>query len=82
MKDLTIKADRIRKELFFLGISFVVALLINFVSIIIYKTSLIELITTLHITAILTIPIYFLFIFIRFISHLIGLLIKRWSSGI
>ncbi|MFC2098193.1 hypothetical protein ACFLSP_00475 [Bacteroidota bacterium] len=77
MKDITIPGKRIRTELRWLLISLAFAFVLNIYSIIKYKTSLVELITSLHIIILMSLIIYVLLIFVR---GLAGLLI-RFTAG-
>ena len=65
MQDIVITKKRIKKELFFLLISFVIALIMNVYAIISYNTRWIELLTTLHITIFLSVFLYFLIAVLR-----------------
>ena len=65
MQDIVITKKRIKKELVFLLISFVIALIMNIYGIISYKTQWIELLTTLHITIFLSVFLYFLIAILR-----------------
>ena len=65
MQDIVITKKRIKKELVFLIISFVIALIMNVYAIISYKTQWIELLTTLHITIFLSVFLYFLIAILR-----------------
>ncbi len=67
MKDTIITAKQKRRELLFLLISFIIAFVLNIYSIIYYNSQWKELFTTLHITILFSIVIYFLLVIIRLI---------------
>lgn len=67
MKDTIITAKQKKRELLYLLISFIMAFALNVYSIIFYNSQWKELITTLHITLLVTIVIYFLLAIIRLI---------------
>jgi hypothetical protein len=77
MKDITITGKRIRKELRWLLLGFILAVLLNIYSIIKYDTAWSELVSTLHILLVMALIIYVILLFFR---GLAGLLI-RFSSG-
>lgn len=77
MKDIIIKSGSLKKELYILLICFGVAYILNIVSIIIYKTSWKELITSIGYVIVITFVLYFLAAIIRGIVKLIGLLFKK-----
>jgi len=58
MKDLVIKGDSIRREIKVLIVCVLVAFILNVISIIVYDTQWLELVTTLHYTVLLGIAIY------------------------
>lgn len=67
MKDTIITAKQKKRELLYLLISFIIAFALNVYAIIFYNSHWKELITTLHITLLVTIVIYFLLAIIRLI---------------
>ncbi|MBE9511341.1 MAG: hypothetical protein IMY71_10705 [Bacteroidetes bacterium] len=67
MKNTIITAKQKKRELLFILISFIIAFALNIYSIIYYDSQWKELITTLHITLLMTIAIYFLLAIIRLI---------------
>lgn len=67
MKDTIITAKQKKRELLYLLISFIMAFALNVYSIIFYNSQWKELITTLHITLLVIIVIYFLLAIIRLI---------------
>jgi len=73
MNDIIITARRIKKELGWLLVSFVISILFNIYSIIKFDTAWKELITQFHIILILTVITYFLVLLIRL---LVGLLLR------
>ncbi len=77
MKDTIITAKQKKRELIFLLISFVIAFALNVYSIIYYNSQWKELITTLHITILFSIIIYFLLVIIRLIIRGIAYLFKK-----
>jgi len=81
MKNITVSAGRVKKELIFFLISILFALIMNIYSIIIYQTQWIELITTLHITFLLSIVIYIIIGIFRIIWRLLRSLVIRLKSG-
>lgn len=70
IKDIHIPACRIRKELKILGILFGLVCLFNLVSILIYKTSLLELLTMLPVVVVITCVLYIVCFFVRWIFSL------------
>lgn len=73
MKDIVISASRLRTELKWLVLSFVIGLGMNIYSIIKYDSLWKELITSLHIVLLVSVIVYLLLIVIR---GLAGLLLK------
>jgi hypothetical protein len=69
MKDITIKATMLKKELTIFGICFAVANLINVYAIISRETRWIELIAMLHVVLILSGMFYGLVFGVRFIGR-------------
>ena len=65
MKDITIKGTRIKKEIIFWFVSFVIASAVNIIGIIKYNTSWWELITQLHVVIAVSILIYMLIGIVR-----------------
>jgi len=58
IKDIHIPASRIRKEIKIFSVIFVLAFLFNFISILVYKTSLLELLTMFPVVLALTCAAY------------------------
>jgi F0F1-type ATP synthase membrane subunit a len=77
MKDTIIKAGWKKRELWVLIACFVFAFLLNIYSIIRFKTEWSELLTSLHVTIILSIVIYFLTGIIRILIWGVSQLFKR-----
>ena len=77
MKDITITAKRIRIELKWLLLSLILALILNVYSIIKYNTSWAELITSLHMVALMSLILYVLLLFFRGLASLL----MRIGSG-
>ena len=77
MKNTIITTKQKKRELLFLLISFIIAFVLNIYSIIYYDSQWKELFTTLHITILFSIVIYFLLVIIRLIIMGIGYLFKK-----
>lgn len=77
MQDIIITSKRIRKETYILLICFAVAFLINIISIIAFKTPWYEMFTQIGYVIVITIILYLIVAFFRFISVGIIRLIKR-----
>ena len=77
MKDITIPASRIRKELWSLAICFGIAVLINLGSIIYYHTPLYELFTQIGFTVVVTIILYIAWILLRLLVRLIRKVFRK-----
>lgn len=71
MKDLVISSKTIKRELFVLLSCFIVAFLINIASIIIYKTSWVEIFTQLGYVVVIAIVLYLLSGAVRLLIYLI-----------
>ena len=71
MKDITISGKRIKTELRWLIISLIISFVLNIISIIVYKTSLAELFTSLHIVVIVSLIVYVLLLFFRGLASLL-----------
>ncbi len=71
MKDITIKAKTIRREIFFILLSFALAFVMNIVGIAKHGTQWKELLTQIHIVLILSLIIYILMWFIRLLVMLV-----------
>ncbi|MFC2116989.1 hypothetical protein ACFLTU_10975, partial [Bacteroidota bacterium] len=67
MKDIVISGKRIRQELLILASCIGVAYLLNIISIIIFKTEWIELVSQLHVVIAFGIVIYILVVLLRLI---------------
>ncbi len=78
MKDTIIKAERKKKELIFLILSFIAAFLFNVYSIIRYGHSFKEILTQLHIVLILTFVFYVIFAILRLIWWLFTLIYLKF----
>jgi len=76
MKDTIITTKTKKRELYLLLLSFILAFLLNIISIVIYHTQWKELLTMFHVTLILTVIIYLIILlirlFIRGIARLFG----------
>ena len=77
MKDLTISGKRIRMELSWLLVSLALAFVLNIYSIVKFKTSWTELITSLHIIVLMSLIIYVLLLFFRGLASLL----IRFTAG-
>lgn len=77
MKETIITIKRKKIELFTFMICFIIANLANLYSIIVYKTSFVELITSMGYVIVATIIIYFIWSIIRLIFWPIRLLISK-----
>lgn len=77
MKDIIIKGSRIKRELKFWLVSFLIAVIINIYAIIEYNTNWIEIFSQLHIVVIVSILIYILLILIRSVWFYIRHLMKK-----
>ena len=77
MKDTIITTKQKKRELLFLLISFIIAFVLNIYSIVYYDSQWKELFTTLHITILFSIVIYFLLVIIRLIISGITSLFKK-----
>ena len=71
MNDIIIKAGRIKKELRWLLVSFVISVLFNIYAILRFHTAWKELFTHIHVILILTVIIYVLILLIRLLAGLI-----------
>lgn len=71
MKDLQITAKRQKTELIVFGICFLVAFALNIISIIVYKTAWIELLTQLGWVFTISVFLYFVVLFFRLVYRLI-----------
>ncbi len=77
MKDTIIKADWKKRELLMISVCFIIAFFLNIYSIIKFDTAWIELITTLHVTILITLIIYFISIVLRGIYFFIQNIFKN-----
>ncbi|MFA5650202.1 MAG: hypothetical protein WC914_03570 [Proteiniphilum sp.] len=77
MKDIVISAKRVKKEATILLACFTMAFIINVASIVIYKTSWLEIFTQIGYVIIITLTLYLVVAFIRLIIYLIYRLTKR-----
>lgn len=77
MKDLTISGARIRRELRWFLAAFVLANLMNVYAIIAYQTAWKELITTIGYVVFLSIVLYLLMAFVRWIVGSISKMSRR-----
>lgn len=77
MKDITIPASRIRKELWSLAICFGMAVLINLGSIIYYHTPFYEIFTQIGFTVVVTIILYVAWILLRLLVRLIRKVFRK-----
>lgn len=71
MKDITITSKRLKKESTIFIVCFIIAFIINVVSIFIYKTSWFELFTQIGYVTIISIALYLLFVPIRGVISLV-----------
>ena len=71
MKDITITSKRLKKESTIVIVCFIIAFIINVVSIFIYKTSWFELFTQIGYVTIISIGLYLLFVPIRGVISLV-----------
>jgi len=79
MKDLVISSKRLKKEILIIAICFIVASIINIISVIIYKTPWYEIFTQIGYVLVITLVIYFMVILIRAIVLLIKKMFVRKS---
>ncbi len=77
MKDIIISSKRVKKEVAILLACFTMAFIINVASIVIYKTSWLEIFTQIGYVIIITLTLYLVVAFIRLIIYLICRLTKR-----
>ncbi len=70
MKDILIKGTRIKKEITYWLVSFIIAVVFNIYAIITYNTSWTELISQIHIVFLLSILIYFVILPVRGLAGL------------
>lgn len=77
MKDIVISSKRVKKEVAILLTCFIIAFVINIASIVIYKTSWLEIFTQIGYVVVITLVLYLIVAFIRFIIYLINRLIRR-----
>jgi uncharacterized membrane protein len=77
MQDLIIPSKRLKKETYILSACFVAAFLTNIVSIITFKTPWYEIFTQIGYVLVITIVLYLIVSFFRFIIYLTGRLIRN-----
>ena len=77
MKDLVITSGQLKKELYILLACFVAAFLTNVASIIVFKTPWSEIFTQIGYVIVITILLYLIAAFIRFIFYLTRKMIKN-----
>lgn len=77
MKDIVISAKRIKKEGYILLICFALAFMTNIISIILFKTPWYEIFTQIGYVIVITVTLYLLVAFFRFIIYLVNKLIRR-----
>lgn len=77
MKDIVFTPKRQKKELRIFGMCFVIAFLMNFIAIIIYKTSWIEIISQIGYVFVIAVVIYLIFAFFRGIIKWIGKVFRK-----
>ena len=77
MKDIVISSKRMKKEVAILLACFIIAFVINIASIVIYKTSWLEIFTQIGYVIIITLTLYLVIAFIRLIIYLINRLTRR-----
>lgn len=76
MKEIVISPKRLKKEITIFAICFVIGFIFNVYAVIRYQTPWHELFTQLGYVLLITISLYFVVVFIRFILYLIKNLIK------
>lgn len=77
MKDIVITAKRLKKEVLLFTICFIIGIMLNIISIAIYKTQWKELITQLHVVLLVAIVLYILIVLIRIIVFAIKQILKK-----
>lgn len=77
MKDIVISSKRMKKEVAILLACFIIAFVINIASIVIYKTSWLEIFTQIGYVIIITLILYLGVTFLRLIIYLINRLVRR-----
>lgn len=78
MKDLVISSKRLKKEILIIAICFIVASIINIISVIIYKTPWYEIFTQVGYVIVITLILYLFIIIVRlFVSLVRRIVIKK-----
>lgn len=77
MKDIVISAKRIKKEGYIFLVCFAMAFMTNIVSIILFKTPWYEIFTQIGYVIVITVTLYLIVVFFRFIIHLINKLMRK-----
>ena len=78
MKDLVISSKRLKKEILIIAICFIVASIINIISVIIYKTPWYEIFTQVGYVIVITLILYLFIIIVRlFVSLDRRIVIKK-----
>lgn len=77
MKDLVIKGKWLKRELIFLALIFLLALIVNVIGIVKHDTKWIEMLSQIHVVIILTLILYFLMWLIRLIIFVVILPFRR-----
>lgn len=80
MKDIVIHSGRVKKELIFFLICFMIAFLTNVAAIIIYKTPWLEVFTQIGYVVVLSVSLYLFLAFFRLIIKLLRSVIGRLRS--
>lgn len=77
MKDIIIKAEEIRREIFIYLLSFVAACVVNAIAIIVYERPWSELISQIGFVIFISVGIYVLLAMVRILVYLIMKIFKR-----
>ncbi|HBT85814.1 MAG TPA: hypothetical protein DEB12_07905 [Porphyromonadaceae bacterium] len=80
MKELVISSKRLKKEVLIFVISFAIAFITNIFAIIKFKTPWYEIFTQIGYVLIITLSIYFVVIFVRFIIFLIKKMVQLFKK--
>lgn len=76
MKEIIISPKRLKKEITIFAICFTIGFIFNVYAVIRYQTPWYEIFTQLGYVLLITISLYFLIVFIRFILYIIRTLIR------
>ncbi len=77
MKDLIITSSRLKKEIYVVSACFITAFATNIVAIIIFKTPWYETFTQIGYVIVITVVLYLIVTFFRFVIYLINKLVRR-----